>query len=138
MAWASPSSAAAAQAGSGAAAQALSRLSPATNSMREEGHSVLLAHVKDLHDARVLHAGHRRRLTPEAIAQLRPAADPGLDDLQRHHPELSRQSVLGLVDDAHAAVPQFAQHFISDQVRPGRAHPPVRPAHQHGQRFRRG
>ena len=47
----------------------------------------------------------------EALQNLRIAGDLGLQDLQRHN--LAGLTVPHLIDDAHAAAPQFAEHLIS-------------------------
>jgi len=47
----------------------------------------------------------------EALQDLRIGGDLGLEDLQREY--LAGLTVAHLIDDAHAAAPQFAEHLIA-------------------------
>jgi hypothetical protein len=79
----------------------------------------LLADRVDLHDVRVLQGRDGSCLGLETRPLLRSGVRPGQDHLQRH--QAVQAQVAGLVDDAHRAAAQLAQHLVAvnRRQRPG-------------------
>jgi hypothetical protein len=102
----------------GFAAQPLGQAASRDVLQGEVGQAVDLAELMDLHDARVLEAGHCLGLGAEARQLLgrRPAARA--EHLERH--DALEGDLPGPVDDAHPAVPQLAEDLVAGDARRGR------------------
>jgi hypothetical protein len=84
----------------------------------EERPAVGLAGLVDLHDVGVLQAGDRLRLRPEAPHLVVAGVAAGQQHLERHFPP--RALLPGVVDDADAAAPEFAEDLVAGHGRPRR------------------
>jgi hypothetical protein len=71
----------------------------------------------DLHDVGVLQRRHRFRFVLEAVEVGRRGVATGQDHLERNHPV--QPEVARLVDDAHAAAAQLAEHLVARHHRGG-------------------
>ncbi len=103
---------------------------------REVGAAFRLADLVNLDDAGVVQAGHRLRLGLEARPVHLPGQAAREDHLERHR--ALQAELAGLVDDAHAAPPQFLQQLVAGHVRPRGRGGGRRPGHdQRGAAVRR-
>ena len=77
----------------------------------EHGLSLVLEHVVEADDVRMLKPCQRRRLALEPLAQLRVVCDPGVEDLERD--VALEPLVAGPPDDAHAAATELLEDSIA-------------------------
>ena len=76
--------------------------------------AVVLAHLVDRHDARVVQKGDGLGLVLEPPELVVAGQQPGLDHLEGHG--AVEADLPSLVDDAHAAAAQFAADFIVAEI----------------------
>src|SRR5262249_2923432 len=87
----------------------------------EKRSAVLFADLVNLDDVRMLQACDRLGLSLEAPQLARPRMGPGQNHLERDEP--IEPEVPGPVHDAHRAPAEFAEHFVSGDVRTGYSSP---------------